>query len=80
MFPIRLGVKQGDNLCPNLFTFFIKNLPEYFVSMSDDCVQLGDKLLHCLMYADDIYYQNPQMVHNKNSTVLNIFAMTGVLM
>ena len=54
MFPIRLGVKQGDNLSPNLFKIFINNLPEYFVSISDDCVQLGDKSLHCLMYADDI--------------------------
>ena len=52
-FPTLLGVKQGDNLSPNLFKIFINNLAEYLKN-SVDPVLLKNRPLHCLMYADDV--------------------------
>ncbi|XP_071132876.1 uncharacterized protein [Mytilus edulis] len=52
-FPLDIGVKQGDNLSPNLFKIFINDLPRY-LSDTRDPVNVNDKDLHCLMYADDI--------------------------
>ena len=52
-FPTQLGVKQGDNLIPNLFKIFINELPKYLKKSSDPVI-LNDKPIHCLMYADDI--------------------------
>ena len=43
-----------DKQVTGMFKICINNLQEYFVSISDDCVQLGDKSLRCLMYADDL--------------------------
>ena len=34
-FPINLGVKQGDNLRPNLFKIFINDLPDYIEDSID---------------------------------------------
>ena len=51
--PTQLGVKQGDNLSPNLFKIFINELPKYLEKSSDPVI-LNDKPIHCLMYADDI--------------------------
>ena len=52
-FPINMGVKQGDNLSPNLFKIFINDLPKYFHSAPDP-VYVNNTAIHCLMYADDI--------------------------
>ena len=48
-----IGVRQGDNLSPNLFKIFINDLPSIFDS-SDDQVTLGDMNFSCLLYADDL--------------------------
>jgi hypothetical protein len=52
-FPIKLGVRQGGNFSPNLFNFFINDLPSYLQSCIDS-VKLHSQQLDCLMYADDI--------------------------
>lgn len=49
----KLGVKQGDNLSPNLFKVFINDLP-FLLEKAQDPVMLNHKPIHCLMYADDI--------------------------
>jgi hypothetical protein len=34
-FPIKVGVKQGDNLSPNLFKIFINDFPDYIENCPD---------------------------------------------
>lgn len=48
-----VGVRQGDNLSPNLFKLFINDLPDIF---SPACcpVTLNSTKIHCLLYADDV--------------------------
>jgi hypothetical protein len=36
-FATKLGVKQGDNLSPNLFKIFINDLPSYQTYVKDVC-------------------------------------------
>ena len=52
-FPSRIGVRQGDNLSPNLFKLFVNDLPEIF---KGDCfpVSINSLSLNCLLYADDV--------------------------
>ena len=51
--PQHVGVRQGDNLSPNLFKLFINDLPTIF-DTSDDQVSLNNINLSCLLYADDL--------------------------
>ena len=52
-FKSQIGVKQGCNLSPTLFNFFINDLPDIF---NRPCtpVTLNDTELSCLLYADDL--------------------------
>ena len=52
-FSSDIGVRQGDNLSPNLFKLFINDLPEIF---DDSCspILLNNLKVNCLMYADDV--------------------------
>lgn len=65
-FPIKLGVRQGDNLNPTLFKVFINDLPSYSQSCID-AVTLQFKKPDCLMYADDIviFSSSPVGLQNK---------------
>ena len=47
-----IGLRQGDNLSPNLFKLYINDLPDCF-DFTDDQVTLDNMPLMCLMYADD---------------------------
>ena len=64
-FPSDIGVRQGDNLSPNLFKLFINDLPEIF---DDSCVpvSLNNTNINCLMYADDVILlsENAQGLQN----------------
>ena len=50
---LNVGVKQGDNLSPNLFKIYINDLPDIF-NNEDDPVELNNTPLSCLLYADDL--------------------------
>ena len=52
-FSTKSGVKQGCILSPTLFSLFINDLKHNFYESCDQ-VQIGDRLISCLMYADDI--------------------------
>ena len=52
-FSSNIGVRQGDNLSPNLFKIFINDLPRSF---DEHCkpVSLNSYKLNSLLYADDV--------------------------
>ena len=52
-FYIQLGVRQGDNLSPNLFKIFINDLPTYLENTPDPVI-LNGRDINCLMYAGDL--------------------------
>jgi hypothetical protein len=52
-FPINVGIKQGDNISPNLFKIFINDLPDY-IEDSIDPILLNNKPLNCLLYTDGL--------------------------
>ena len=52
-FTAKVGVRQGDVLSPNLFKFFINDLPQKLLDQSES-VTLDNRKIPCLLYADDL--------------------------
>ena len=52
-FSSEVGVRQGDVLSPNLFKFFINDLPTILDNKSESLNLKGQKI-PCLLYADDL--------------------------
>ena len=54
-FPIKIGVKQGDNPNPTQFNLYLHDLPELFRHDSTDPVLMKDNLpIGSLLWADDL--------------------------
>ncbi len=53
-FETNIGVKQGCVISPTLFNLFLNDMPQIFDEELSDPVRLHEKVLNCLMYADDI--------------------------
>ena len=53
-FPSLVGLKQGCNLSPLLFNLFINDLMPLLNESQCDAPFLGDYMINCLLYADDL--------------------------
>ena len=54
-----IGTRQGCPLGPQLFNFFIRDLPDFLFSGNDnihknDALYLHNQIIRCLLYADDL--------------------------
>ena len=61
-FATKLGVKQGDNLSPNLFKIFINDLPSYLSNTKDPVILDNSP---CMLMTLS-YYPNQQKEYKKN--------------
>jgi hypothetical protein len=53
-FKSEVGIRQGDNLSPNLFKIIMDDLPRVLELANFNPVSLNNSPITCLMYADDI--------------------------
>jgi hypothetical protein len=53
-FDSELGIRQGDNLSPNLFNLIMNDLPKQLRDTNCDPIWLNQNQYNCMMYADDI--------------------------
>ena len=53
-FPTIIGLKQGCNLSPILFNFFVHDINDIFDEISCQPPQLADILVNSLLYADNL--------------------------
>ena len=53
-FLATVGVKQGDNLSPNISNLYLNEIVDAFKKEVCDPVKLGSTNFNCLLYADDI--------------------------
>ena len=50
-FDVSIGLYQGEELSPLIFSNYVNDLESYF--FNDDCSTIDLELLNLLMYADD---------------------------
>ena len=53
-FNSEVGIRQGDNLSPNLFKIILNELPNLLELSNVNPVKLNNQPVTCLMYADDL--------------------------
>ena len=51
LFTCEKGTRQGYSLSPNLFKIFLNYLPQ---KLNNSLLQVGQRYLACLFYADDV--------------------------
>lgn len=61
-FPCEVGVRQGDGLSPSLFNIFINDLPDLLNGAECEPAKIGNVLIGCLMYADDLVIMSESKV------------------
>ena len=52
-FPSYVGVRQGDNMSPNLFKIFLNDFVSYVTDFNEPA-KLNNISINCLLYADDL--------------------------
>ena len=73
------GVKQGCPISPFIFNLFIDKLPTVY-DESCDGVELGERKLNCLMWADDcvVFSLSPKGLQNSIDRTVNFFTKLGL--
>ena len=73
------GVKQGCSISPFIFNLFIDKLPTVY-DESCDGVELGERKLNCLMWADDcvVFSLSPKGLQNSIDRTVNFFTKLGL--
>ena len=52
-FKLRVSVKQGNNLSPNILKIYFNDIVDAFNKEVRDAIELGPTGLNCLLYACD---------------------------
>ena len=52
--PSEVGLKQGCIMSPVLFNLYINDMPQCFDQKISDPIQIGEKFINVIMYADDL--------------------------
>jgi len=78
--PILKGVLQGDSASPILFNLFIEDLVAAFHNSLLKGFQIGKRIIHLLLYADDLAFvaQSKELLQEKMTLTANFFHSRGL--